>query len=346
MKGIVVEIKKGKAAALSDDGAVYQIKNSSLTLGQVVDVKHRRRHHSRLITGAASFVAAAAICTTGAFAYYTPTDYVSLDVNPSIEYSINMFDRILDVKAVNDNGEEILSSLYLDNMTIEDAVKATIDVLVKDGYMASNANEEILITTSNAKPDKASKLAKELKKEIQDYINEQPDMAATVKVEAVGKARVEEAKQLGITPGKLNLIQKLQATTEDPKDIKVEEWAAKPVKEINKAIKENKKNANNSMKEQGKNKGQGINKIKKENQNVDGVKLQDKQYNDQHDKQQDKQYNNQHDKQQDKQHNNQHDKQHNDQHDKQHDNQGKKEKQQDNQTKNNGNQEGRGKTKK
>lgn len=271
MKGIVVEIKKGNAAVLSDDGAVYEMKSSGLVLGQIVDVKYRRKPHSKLLTGAASFVAAIAICTTGAFAYYTPTDYVSLDVNPSIEYSINMFDRILDVKAVNDNGEEILASLYLHNMPIEDAVKATINILIKDGYMTNDSNEEILITTSNAKLDKAGKLAKELKKEIQAYINEQPDIAATVKVEAVGKGRVEEAKDLGVTPGKLNLIQKLQATTEDPKDIKIEEWADKPVKEINKAIKENKKNAKNSLKEQGNNKGQSDDKAKdKEKQKNNG----------------------------------------------------------------------------
>jgi hypothetical protein len=39
--------------------------------------------------------AALALFTTGHNAYYTPTDYVSMDVNPSVEYSVNRFDRIL-----------------------------------------------------------------------------------------------------------------------------------------------------------------------------------------------------------------------------------------------------------
>ena len=61
--------------------------------------------------------------------------------------------------------------------------------------------------------------------------------------EAVGLARVLEAKELGVTPGKLNLVQKLIAidVDDDIDDDAQALWLEKPVKEINKAIRESKK---------------------------------------------------------------------------------------------------------
>jgi len=183
--------------------------------------------------------AAFAVCTIGAYAWFTPTDYVSLDVNPSVEYSLNMFDRILEVKGVNDDGDELMDSLDLKNMTIEDAVKETLDKLMADGYLTDDPNGGIVITTSNDEMGDAKRLAVELEKKIQTYLDEQEGVTAKVDAEAVTQARVEEARELGVTPGKLNLVEKLQATTSEA--INVEEWLTKPVKEINKAIKENRK---------------------------------------------------------------------------------------------------------
>jgi hypothetical protein len=57
--------------------------------------------------------------------------------------------------------------------------------------------------------------------------------------EAVGLERVEEAKELGITPGKLNLIEKLIESSEDPESVTKEDWLDKSVKEIMEQTKEN-----------------------------------------------------------------------------------------------------------
>lgn len=236
MKGIVVEIKSNDVVVLSDDGVISKLKNNNYEIGQVIVMKNNKSRSKRFIAGAASFVATIAICTIGGFAYFTPTDYVSLDVNPSIEYSVNMFDRVLDIKAVNDDGEEILKSLYLDNHTIEEAVKLTLEELIEKGYLTDDEDGGVIVTTSNPDLEEATKLANELKAEIQSFINEQEDVIAEVEALAVGKERVEEARKLGVTPGKLNLVQKLQASTDGA--INIKEWLNKPVKEINKTIKE------------------------------------------------------------------------------------------------------------
>ncbi len=236
MQGIVVEIEKKDAVILTKDGLFKKVKNMNYKIGQKIAIKESRKTGSKLIMGAASMVAAAAICTIGAFAYYTPTDYVSLDVNPSVEYSINMFDRILNVKAVNDDGEELLIGLKLNHKTIAVAVEETIDKLVADGYLADDPNGEVVITTSNDELEKAEQLAAELKNGLQTYLSRK-GVVAEVDAEAVELERVLEARELGVTPGKLKLVDRLQESTGGA--INRAEWITMPVKEINKTIKEN-----------------------------------------------------------------------------------------------------------
>ena len=239
MKGIVVEINEKDAVILSDEGLFTKIKNKNYQIGQTVRIEKNKKLASKWIVGAASMAAALALCTTGAFAYYTPTDYVSLDVNPSIEYSVNRFDRILDVKAVNDDGEAILSELDLKNKTIKNGMKETLDQLIADGYLKDDPDSGVVITTSNDDMEEAEQLATELKQEVKTYLDTQDGIAAEVDSEAVGLDRVEEARDLGVTPGKLSLVEKLQESTNGA--ISKEEWLAMPVKEINKAIKENRR---------------------------------------------------------------------------------------------------------
>ena len=64
-------------------------------------------------------------------------------------------------------------------------------------------------------------------------------------VEAVGLERVEQAREWGTTPGKLNLVEKLQQSAQDPDDIDVEDWLDCSVQEIQQAIKENRKGEQN-----------------------------------------------------------------------------------------------------
>lgn len=237
MKGIVLEIKNNEAAILSDDGAVSKVKNKNYEIGQVIILKQNKKFKSKFIAGAAGLVAAMAISATGAFAYYTPTSYVSLDVNPSIEYSVNMFDRVLTVKAVNDDAKEILVDLDLNHKDITKAVEKTIDELIEAGYLTKDEDGGVIIAVSNSDEDKAEALVEEIEEETQKHIDEKGE-TAKLEVEAVGKARVEEARKLGVTPGKLNLVQKLKASASDPDGIEIEEWLNKSVKEINKTIKE------------------------------------------------------------------------------------------------------------
>ena len=244
MKAVIVEVRGKLAAALSDDGCITKIKNNNYVIGQVIEVKKTISKKKSIMPK----IAVAAACVimlggVGAYAYMTPSAYVSLDVNPSIEYSLNMFDRVLSAKAVNDDGAEILKQVDLKNMsnkTIDEAIKMTVEEISKEGYFDGETEGGIVITTSGKDLKKSAELAESLKETADEKIKED-ELDVEVEALAVGKDRVEEAKALGVTPGKLNLVQKLQASASNPEEINVNDWLNKSVKEIMKATKENKK---------------------------------------------------------------------------------------------------------
>lgn len=244
MKAVIVELKGNHAAVLSDDGRIIKIENNNYEIGQEIQMKNSKSGITKKII---AFAATAAACLTlsvggWAYAYSTPYSYVSLDVNPSIEFTINRFNRVIHVKAVNDDGKEIIQEIQLENLensTIQDAISKTVNQISELGFFDDESNEEngIVITTASKDNEKANVPANELQKEVQSEVQELGN-TVTVEVSSVGLERVEIARELGVTPGKLNLVEKLQAASSEPNQIKLEDWLNKSVKEIMKATKE------------------------------------------------------------------------------------------------------------
>lgn len=249
MRGIVIDFRDSYAAVLSDDGNIVKLKNQNYTIGQVIDLKeqsfYQAKKHTKWLASAISAAALVCVLGTTAWAYATPYSYVSLDVNPSVEYSLNRFKRVLNVKAVNDDGKEIIEELgikKLKHKPIEEAISQTVLQIAENGYFEGAEEGGIVIATAGDNSEEAESLAEELQQQVEETVEETGDDVA-VEAISVGLERVQEARQLGVTPGKLNLVEKLQASAGDSETISTEDWLNKPVKEIMKAIKETKKAA-------------------------------------------------------------------------------------------------------
>ncbi|WP_346890941.1 anti-sigma-I factor RsgI family protein [Clostridium sp. UBA3887] len=248
MKSVVVEIKAGYAAVLSEDGCISKVKDKNYIIGQVIEMKSSNlKNINKLVMCSALTAMIAIVGGITLWAYKTPYSYVSLDVNPSIEYSLNRFDKVISVTAVNDDGQEILNELELnklENQKIEDAVAETVNQISEDGYFDNSIDNDIdggiIIATSGENQEKSDELAEKLQESLETEIEEIGE-DITLETISVGFERVQKAKELGVTPGKLNLVEKLQNSSSNPESIILEEWLNKPVKEIMSAIKENKK---------------------------------------------------------------------------------------------------------
>ncbi len=240
MKAVIVDVRKKTAAMLCDDGSIIKIRNRNYTIGKEVDAGMTIKImtiRTAITVAAASLLLALGLGTSS---YYVPARYVSVDINPSIEYSLNMYNRVVDVKGVNQDGENILEELNikaLKNKKIEDALSMTISQAAKEGYLQAEGSG-IMIATAARNNNSAEQLAVMLKETAMSVVAANNSQALVIG-EAVGLERVEEAKELGITPGKLNLIEKLIESSEDPESVTKEDWLDKSVKEIMEQTKEN-----------------------------------------------------------------------------------------------------------
>lgn len=251
MKYVVLEIRDKKVVLLSDDGTITIAKNQNYHIGQeffesesspnrIISFRREQimKIKGKIIAVSSAAAVLIAFVSLGAYAYYTPYSYVSLDVNPSIAYAVNRFDRVIHVSGVNDDGTEILTNINLEqlrNMDIDAAIEETINEIADEGYLSSD-DSGMMITTASENEEKALELAETLTASVSKKMDID-GITTELRVEAVGYERVLEARELGVTPGKLNLVEKLIEASED-EDLNQSEWLQKSVKDINAKTKE------------------------------------------------------------------------------------------------------------
>ncbi|WP_313165655.1 hypothetical protein [Sedimentibacter sp.] len=232
MKAVVVEIKGRFVAVLSDDGCISKIKNKNYIIGQEIILKNNLKY----IKIAASSAACLMLFITPVWAYLTPYSYVSLDINPSFEFSINRFDRVLQVNAINDDGRDTVEHIdisKLKNKEIGEAVKNVLTELKGQGYL-NNADEDgVVVAASSKSQEKTDKLASALKLAVEEEINIKSDDEELIITREVNKEGIEKA----VKNEKSNETEKFNDDNEK-------------IKEENNEIKEQKKEEKGTTKEE------------------------------------------------------------------------------------------------
>ena len=137
-----------------------------------------------------------------------PTAAISLDATPSVEIQVNAFRRVLSAEAFNPEGEALLEGLQLEGRPATQAIQAIIAAAVQAGYVQADGASIISVATASGSDRLRTKLEAKVEEAIHEALGES-GQEAVVYGEAIGLERVEEARELQITPGKLNLIQKL-----------------------------------------------------------------------------------------------------------------------------------------
>ncbi|WP_069649838.1 anti-sigma factor domain-containing protein [Caloranaerobacter ferrireducens] len=240
MKGIVMEIHKDKVIVLAKDGSFLEVNrgNRTLDIGQEIMIdtnkKLRRQIIRRFVSVAAAFIL---LLTTGygVYGYYTPYGYINVDINPSVEIAYNLYNRVIDLKGLNEDGNILISKIKdYRNKPIENVINEVIDTAVEEAYVKPEEENVILITITEKK-DKVDD--KKIYKSVDSHIKQKVKNTQVVLIEGDTKV-YKKASEDKVSPGKLMLIKE---AIDLNKDIKFEEVAKKPVKEIMKIIKEAKK---------------------------------------------------------------------------------------------------------
>ena len=236
-KAVVVEIRGSFAAALTAGGSYVRVPNKGYAVGEEIllggaaQPSYRRARFTAFATAAAAFL----LLFGGFTGYAAPAGVVSLDVNPSIEYTINWFDIVLDASAVNDDAGRILAAM--DEKTIrfrpvDEAVEATIAQLRENGYLTQEQGNDVVLSASSYSYRHAERITKRLS----ERVGLQNDL--TVYSVTVESGEVQNAHELGMSAGKLYLIERLGEAIGQNGGFNPADWAETPVREIIAEMKE------------------------------------------------------------------------------------------------------------
>lgn len=150
--------------------------------------------------------------------YFTPTASVSIDINPSLELSVNRFNKVLAVTGYNTDGKELASSLQVKYMDCEDAIdKIVTSDRVKD---LLSGDEVLTITVSGENTSQCRRIYSHAETSTKESQNTYCYMA--------DHEDTEEAHHLGLSSGKYQAFLRLQSlgsdiTAEEVKDMTMKE---------------------------------------------------------------------------------------------------------------------------
>lgn len=137
---------------------------------------------------------------------------VDIDVNPSIELNINANDRIVSVRAINQDAIDILDGMDLTGAQTKVAVNAIMGSMFEHGYLTGET-DSVLVSVSNKDVKKAMEVEKDVTENIDALMK-----AYSQDVSVIGQTIEKEDKELsdksndyGISEGKVALINKIIA---------------------------------------------------------------------------------------------------------------------------------------
>ena len=189
---------------------------------------------------------AACICLTlmggGTFHYHLENrkieSVIGIDVNPSIELSINRKERVLEAKALNTEAENIIQDMDLEGVELNVAVNAVVGSMVTHGYLDDLENA-ILVTVSNDSVRKARELRASVVGDIEQTLKENQVEAVVYDQQVIEDEEMEAlARQYDISYGKAYFLKELIDQNESLNIDDMEELASLSMEEIARKIAE------------------------------------------------------------------------------------------------------------
>ncbi len=155
---------------------------------------------------------------------------ITVDINPSIEFEVNRYGRVINVNYNNNEAYDILKEVNLRNTRIEKALEISYDRLYDEGYL--NSEENIIIVSGYTKnaglsDEKLAKLVNVIK-----HKSEEKNVNTIVEPNKVTDEDKEEAKDNDVSLGKLKLIKMILEETDIYSFDELKEMGMKDLKDI------------------------------------------------------------------------------------------------------------------
>ena len=134
---------------------------------------------------------------------------IGIDVNPSVELSVNRKNRVLEAAPLNEDAKAIMEDMNLKGVDLNVAVNAVIGSMVTHGYL-DDLDNAILVTVSNDSVSKASALRSSVVNDIQSSLEENQVKAVVYDQQVIEEDHVKAlADNYGISYGKAYFLKEL-----------------------------------------------------------------------------------------------------------------------------------------
>ncbi len=180
-------------------------------LNESINFKAKKRNVSAGVMGFAAMAASLLlIFGMGMFrSDVKANSVVSIDINPSIEITVNKHDKVVATNALNEDAQIVLQGMDLKNVDLDIALNAIIGSLLKNGYLDEVYNV-VNVCVENDDEERAGELGEKVSGEISSLFDEK-DLIGGVNTQLCTSN--DEMKKLadsyGISVGKLNLAQQV-----------------------------------------------------------------------------------------------------------------------------------------
>lgn len=254
--GLVYEIYTTKAVVLTPDSEFLVIKRTrGMYVGQQVKFNIKDVKKSiKPIYKYASIASSIAAVFVFAFMFFRISvfnnvyGYVNVDINPSIEFSVDKDFEVLGTKALNDDGRAIIKDLDTKGKNVYGAIKMVLEKSEEFGYIKLEDKNVILVSASlndksrnRAEDDiNQEKGLEEFLHNVNKKINGEGAEYIACKLINVTAEERKEAVKNDVSMGKYYLMEKAK---ESGMDISIEDIKSEKISDLLAAI-----DANNSTK--------------------------------------------------------------------------------------------------
>lgn len=166
----------------------------------------KKRPMTRRLVAAGVCACLAVAAALGIFTRYGEVGaVVDMDVNPGFEITVTNSERVKEIRPVDEDAERVLDARSYSGWKLEDAVEDLVEEIIDRGYLENGA---ILLSVNSG--DTA------IREKVYSYVREvcsrtRPDTGIYWQDLETDEALEERARMLGISPGKLQIIDQIIA---------------------------------------------------------------------------------------------------------------------------------------
>lgn len=190
-----------------------------------------------------------AACTT---ATVDAATYIGVDINPSIEFTVDDNNEVVTFKLLNADAEIVAADLDFVGMDFEEALEIYLDAAVEAGYLDVNREDNaILLTVANEDAEVEEQIRERIREKTNQVFNKHSIGGAIIEAEIDNEEILALAEQYEVSPGKVRIA--LAAQLSDPEaELDLAELVNLSVRELMQLIHKDHQDAMNAFKQERK----------------------------------------------------------------------------------------------